>query len=194
MAAKKRLGGLKNIHFAKLVDGEYTTPVKLEGAKKIECELEFEGVEFFSDDIIDFSDYVFAGGEGTVTLKGLAPDDYNLLFGNTVEKGGVSVKSTDISNEGAFLFERGKVGSNAKRLYVIYACKCSPTSISGETREGGINEEVVEITFSVRELDTNDIYYFMDTDAIDADTAKISAWYTKVQMPGTLLPSSLEVQ
>ena len=179
---KKRLGGLTNIHFAKLVNGIFQTPVRLEGGKKIELELNFEGIEFFSDNIMDFSDYVFAGGEGTLTLKGLSTEDYNLLYGNSVNKGGVSVKSTDISNEGAFLFERSKLGSNEKRLYVVYACKCAPTSLSGETKEGSINEELEEIKFSVRELETNEIYYFMDTDAEEADADKIAAWYTEVQM------------
>lgn len=32
--AVKRLGGLKNIHFAKLVGGEFQTPTKISGAKK----------------------------------------------------------------------------------------------------------------------------------------------------------------
>ena len=181
--ATKRLGGLKNIHFAKLVGGEFQAPTKISGAKKIECALDFEGVEFFSDDVIDFSDYIFAGGEGTLTVSGLTPGEHALLFGNTVSKGGVSVKSTDTSSEGAFLFERGKLGSNAKRLYVIYACKCAPVDIGGETKEGKVNEETVEIKFSVRELDTNDIYYFIDTDADDVDSAKVSAWYTTVQKP-----------
>ena len=181
--AKKRLGGLKNIHFAKLVGGEFQAPTKISGAKKIECALDFEGVEFFSDDVIDFSDYIFAGGEGTLTVSGLTPCEHALLFGNTVSKGGVSVKSTDTSSEGAFLFERGKLGSNAKRLYVIYACKCAPVDIGGETKEGKLNEETVEIKFSVRELDTNDIYYFIDTDADDVDQSKVTAWYNTVQKP-----------
>ena len=34
-----------------------------------------------------------------------------------------------------------------------------------------------------KELDTNDIYYFIDTDAEDVDSAKVSAWYTTVQKP-----------
>ena len=185
----KRLGGLKNIYFAPITkfgtdvnDTTFGTP-RLEGAKKIESSLTYEGVEFFSDDIIDFSDYTFAGGEGTLTLKALAQSDYNLLFGNKVNKGGVAVKSTDISVEGAFLFERSKLGSSHKRLYVVYSCKCSPTSISAETKEGSITEEVVEITFSVRELADNLVYYFMDTDAQDVDNDSVTGWYTEVRKP-----------
>lgn len=66
---------------------------------------------------------------------------------------------------------------------LILASKEYLINAGGETKEGKVNEETVEIKFSVRELDTNDIYYFIDTDASDVDSAKVSAWYNAVQTP-----------
>lgn len=101
------MGGFSQIHVAKLVsDGTYQAPVPVAGAKQIEAELSYESVQFYADNAIDYSDFIFNGGEGTLTVSGLTMDEYNTLFGSTVSNGGVLVKSTDIAPEVAILFER----------------------------------------------------------------------------------------
>lgn len=177
---KKRLGGFSNIHVAKLAtDGTFQAPVKLEGAKAIEAELAYESVQFYADNAIDYNDFIFNGGDGTLTVSGLTATEYNTLFGSTVEDGGVLVKSTDIAPEVAVLFERKKLGTQEKVLYAIYACKFSPPAISAQTMEGTIEEETVELTFSVRELAEGEVFYMLDTETHVG--TKADAWYQTVQ-------------
>ena len=141
MAKKKKvLAGLSNIHFAPLVDGTYQTPVPILFAKKIENKLEYENDQEWADDKVVENGYDFVGGEGTLTVLALTSEEQALLFGNTIVKGGIKVNSGDVSPQGAFLFERKKKRSTHKRLYVIYNCVCSPTSISAETIEDGKGE------------------------------------------------------
>ncbi|USK33528.1 hypothetical protein LIT25_23980 [Bacillus sp. F19] len=178
---KKRLGGFSKIHVAKLnVDGTtYAAPIPIVGAKSIEAELSYEQVQFYADNAIDYSDFIFNGGEGTLTVSGLTMTEYNTLFGSTHTAGTVAVKSTDIAPELAILFERKKLGSQDKVLYALYACKFAPPAISASTLEGGVEEETVELTFSIRELPDGSVFYMADTEV--ALPAKTDPWYTAVQ-------------
>lgn len=179
---KKRLGGFKNIHVAPVTGDTFGTPVPIVGAKAIEAELAYEQVQFYADNAIDYSDFIFNGGEGTLTVSGLTTAEYQTLFGSTVADGGVLVKSSDIAPEVAILFERNKLGTNEKVLYALYACKFAPPAISAQTMEGGVEEEVVELTFTVRELGNGDVFYMVDTEAALAENAtKADAWYDAVQ-------------
>jgi len=180
MATKKRLGGFSKIHVAKLkADNTFETPIPVTGAKEVEAELSYEQVQFYADNAMDYSDFVFNGGEGTLTVSGLTMTEYNTLFGSTVEKGGVLVKSTDIAPELALLFERKKLGTQDRVLYALYACKFAPPTISAKTMEGGIEEETVELKFTVRELPAGEVFYMVDSGV--AEPTKVDAWYTAVQ-------------
>lgn len=179
---KKRLGGFSNIHVAKLVsDGTFQAPVPLAGAKQIEAELAYESVQFYADNAIDYSDYIFNGGEGTLTVSGLTMDEYNTLFGSTVADGGALVKSTDIAPELAVLFERRKLGTDKKVLYVLYACKFAPPTIGAQTMEGSVEEETLELKFTVRELSEGEVFFMVDTEV--ATGSVVSNWFSSVQKP-----------
>lgn len=191
---KKRLGGFKNIHVAPLTGKVFGTPVPIAGAKAIEAELAYENVQFYADNAIDFSDYIFTGGEGTLTVSGLTMSEYELLFGSTVAEGGVLVKSTDIAPELAILFERNKLGTSGKVYYALYAVKFAPPSITAQTFEGGIEEETVELQFTVRELEEGEVFYMVDSTEPLADQAKVTAWYEKVQDAKPIVPVALEAK
>lgn len=181
---KKRLGGFKAIHISKLMsDGTYQVPVPVTGAKSIEAELAYESVQFYSDNAIDYNDFVFNGGEGTLTVSGLTMDEYNLLFGSTVSDGGVLVKSNDIAPELAITFERNKLGTQDKVYYVLYAVKFAPPAISAQTFEGSIEEETLELSFTVRELSDGSVFYMLDSGDVNADPTKVSAWHSSIQKP-----------
>lgn len=195
MATKKRLGGFKNIHVAPLNGETFGTPIPVDGAKEIESELSYEQVTFYSDNAIDYQDYIFSGGEGTLTVSGLTVDEYETLFGATVDKGGVLVKSTDVAPELAIMFERDKLGvAGGKMLYVIYATKFAPPTITAQTKEGSVEEETVELQFTVRELEDGEVFYMLDTTAPDVDSAKVTAWYTAVQKQGVVGASVEDVK
>lgn len=187
---KKLLKGLKNIHFAPFVDGEFTTPVKIENAKSIEATLNYESDSDWGDDVQIDSEFNFAGGEGKFSVLGLTKEEFNALFASTIVKGGIAVKTTDVSPEGAFLFERGKRSSTHKRLYAIYVCKCSPAGISAEGIEEGKGETGVdEIEFTIGSLEDGLIYHFIDTDDATVEQSAVSGWYTEVQKPKASLPA-----
>lgn len=176
----KRIQGLKNIHVAKITEGSYGVPVAITGAKEISVELSYEEVTMYADDAIDYMDYIFSGGSGSLSVTGLSADEYELLFGATKEDGGVVVKSTDVSPEMALLFENDKLGVNGKRLYVLYAVKFAPPSISSKTKEGSVSDEAVELSFTVRELSNGKIFKFVDTDNEDAEGLE-DTWFTSVE-------------
>ncbi len=181
---KKILRGLSNIHFAPLVDGEFQTPVPILYAKKCECKLSYEGEPEWADDRLVENGYEFAGGEGTLSVLALTAEEQSVLFGNTLVKGGLKVNSADIAPEGAFLFERKKKNSNEKRLYVIYACVCSPANISAETIEEGKGAgSVDEINFAVGQLSNGDIYHYVDTDDPTIPAEAKTNWFKTVQKP-----------
>lgn len=180
MAIKKRLGGFSQIHIAPVTgDGTYGAPIPLTGAKSIEAELAYESVQFYADNAIDYNDYIFNGGEGTLTVSGLTIQEYNTLFGSNVADGTVLVKSTDIAPELAILFERRKLGSQDTVKYVLYACKFAPPAINAQTIEGNVEEEPVELAFTVRELSDGSVFYMADTET--APALKTDAWYETVQ-------------
>ncbi|XBN94894.1 hypothetical protein BACILLUS_000803 [Priestia megaterium] len=141
----------------------------------------YESVQFYSDNAIDYSDFIFNGGEGTLTVSGLTMSEYETLFGSTVANGGVLVKSTDIAPEVAILFERNKLGTSDKVLYVIYASKFAPPTIAAQTMEGSVEEETLELKFTVREVEDGKVFYMVDSG--EATGTVVTDWYTSVQKP-----------
>lgn len=183
----KGLRGISNIHFAPFqLDSTFAAPVPITLAKKIENKLKYEGSQEWADNKIVDSSFLYAGGEGKLTTIGLSSDEQILIFGNNAAKGGVYVTDTDEAPEGAYLFEMQKK-NGAKRLYVVYNCKNSPTDITSETIEDGKAEwQTNEIEYQIGSLTkagVNYIYFFVDTDAADADEEQIGKWYTEVQFP-----------
>lgn len=80
-----------------VVNGDtFGTPLAIQGAKAIEAELAYASVQFFSDNAIDYNDYIFNCGEGTLTVSGLTMAEYKTLFGSNFGTGDVLVKSTTL--------------------------------------------------------------------------------------------------
>lgn len=179
---KQRLKGLSNIHVAVIDDsGTHLTPVKVEGAKSISAELTFEGEEFESDNVIDYSDFIFTGGEGTMTLKSMSLSEFELLFNNAYIKGGVEINTKDIAPNCAILFERLKLDRKNKRLYVIYNNKFAPAGIKGQSAAKPGTEETDELKFSIGEFTDGKVVYFIDTDDPNVTQTQITNWYKTVQ-------------
>lgn len=178
--------GFKNIHFSPYVNGTFDTPTRIFYAKKIENKFKYESSTEWADDMIIDDEFIYNGGDGNLETTGLSSQEQILLFGNKQAKGGVYVTDTDEAPTGAFLFERRKKAGH-RRLYVVYACKCSPTDVSAETIEDGKgNYETKSIEYSIGSLEkdgVNYIYFFIDTDAEGVDSTQIENWYTQVQFP-----------
>lgn len=179
---KQRLKGLSNIHVAIIEEGgTHGTPVKVEGAKSISAELTFEQEEFESDNVIDYSDFIFTGGEGTMVLKSMSLKEFNLLFNNAYVKGGVEINTKDVAPNCAILFERLKLDRKNRRLYVIYNVKFAPAGIKGQSAAKPGTEETDELKFSIGEFTDGAVVYFIDTDDPSVTEEQITDWYKNVQ-------------
>lgn len=178
---KKRLAGLKGIHVAPYEGGTFKTPVPITGAKSVSAELEYSEVKFYADDVNDFSDYQFSGGSGELVLSGLQLEEYKTLFGCDFQDGITTVNSGDTTPQLALLFERKKLGTQDKVLYVIYNVKFAPPAIEANTLEGDISEETMTLSFTVSEMPNGDVYRMADTSVA---TTAAQNWYQKVYIGG----------
>ena len=105
MAEKQVIRGFSNIHFAPLTgEGKYGTPVKIAGAKSGEFKLNFDTISSYADDTIFNNGFLYTGGEGTISVLELTPDEQSLILGNEKVKGGVVVNSSDVVTSRSFLF------------------------------------------------------------------------------------------
>ncbi|CEN75434.1 phage major tail protein [[Clostridium] sordellii] len=156
----KIMYGFSDIHVAKLTDGSYATPVAIEGAKSVEAELKFEHTPFYADNREVARVGGFAGGEGKLNILSLTSDEYNLLFGHTkIGKDGYIVKSNDVAPTVALMFSREKL-DGTKTGYCLYNVKFKPSSIAATTmEEGKVEEEPIELEFTIGETDDRKIYY-----------------------------------
>lgn len=194
--AKTFISGFSNIHIARMKTKDtasqkptYDVPVALLGAKNISVELTYEGVTFYCDNTVGLQDNYFNGGTINLTVAGLTKEEYKLLFGNEVGKGGVTgVKADDIAPEVAITFSKKILGTNDYRHYVIYGVKLSPNGINAETLADSITEENVELTGVVRALATGEIYSFVDTNNEDYD-ASYDNWHTEIKFIEPSLPA-----
>ncbi len=181
-AQKQRLKGLSNIHIAVIdEEGTHSTPVKVEGAKSISAELTFEQEEYESDNVIDYNDFIFTGGEGTLVLKSMSLKEFKLLFNNAYIKGGVEINTKDVAPNCAVLFERLKLDRKNKRLYVIYNVKFAPAGIKGQSAAKPGTEETDELKFSIGEFTNGSVVYFIDTDEPGVVQEQITNWFKEVQ-------------
>ncbi len=174
---KKRLAGLKGIHVAPFNGSSFETPIPITGAKSVSAELEYSEVKFYADDVNDFADYQFSGGSGELVLSGLKLEEYQTLFGSAYEKGIATVNSTDVTPQLALLFERKKLGTQERMLYVLYNVKFAPPTIEANTLEGDISEETITLSFTVSEMANGDVYRIADT---EKNKEVADGWYNKV--------------
>lgn len=174
---KKRLAGLKGIHVAPFNGSSFETPIPITGAKSVSAELEYSEVKFYADDVNDFADYQFSGGSGELVLSGLKLEEYKTLFGSAYADGITTVNSSDVTPQLALLFERKKLGTQDKMLYVLYNVKFAPPTIEANTLEGDISEETITLSFTVSEMANGDVYRIADT---EKNKEVADGWYNKV--------------
>lgn len=186
--AKINLSGFSNIHVCKMTKPEtatekpvYSPMIELQGAKNIEVSLSFEQVKFFADDTVSYLDNYFNGAEMTLSLSGLTLDEHELLFGNKQGKFGMTeVNAGDVAPELAFTFEKRILGTNFKRKFVIYAAKLSPSGISAETLADSVSESPIELTGTIRQLASGEIYAMVDENSKDYDNS-LDNWHEEVK-------------
>lgn len=174
---KKRLAGLKGIHVAPFNGSSFETPIPITGAKSVSAELEYSEVKFYADDVNDFADYQFSGGSGELVLSGLKLEEYKTLFGSAYADGITTVNSSDVTPQLALLFERKKLGTQDKMLYVLYNVKFAPPTIEANALEGDISEETITLSFTVSEMANGDVYRIADT---EKNKEVADSWYNKV--------------
>ena len=171
----KLMYGFSDIHVAKLTGTKYATPVAIEGGKSVEASLSFEHTSFYADNREIATIGGFAGGEGTLGVLSLTASEYELLFGHKAYgEDGYLVKSTDQAPTVALGFSREKL-DGTKMGYWLYNVKFKPTSISATTMtEGKVEEDVLELEFSISETADRKIYYVQQADESFFDAVPVN--------------------
>lgn len=162
MIEQKVMYGLDNIYVAKLNGDRYYTPIRIKGAKSIEAQLDFKTeIKKAGKRNIRFTN--FEGGSGILSVMGLTTDEYNLLFGHSVEKNKVTVTTTDTSPYLALMFNKERY-DGSKLVYCLYKVIFKPVNIGARTIENGIaTEENIDIEFDIEHNDGK-IYYMDNCD------------------------------
>ena len=198
---KRRINGLSNIHVARMEEATnisknnptYSTPVPVKGAISAKCDLSYSEVKFFADNTTDYFDQIFEGGSIELEVSGLTIAEYELLFGMTSQKGGVTASSNAVAPALAVMFESKKLGSIDTRKYVIYNCKFAAPSIEAVTNKGTVEETSMVISGVIGELANGKQYAFADSDILESQLA-CDNWYNEVQFLDTPAPEVLPLK
>lgn len=171
MIEQKIMYGFDNVYVAKLNGDNYYPPIKITGGKSIEAQLDFKTeIKKKAKGNIRFNS--FEGGSGSLSVMGLTPNEYNLLFGHSLENNKVMVTTSDTSPYLALMFSKEKY-DGTKLGYCLYKVIFKPININANTIENGIAiEENIEIEFDIEE-NNGKIYYMDNCDESFFDSVKI---------------------
>lgn len=183
----KQVEGCRNIHVAKRnIDGTYVAPVRVRGLAEIKTTDTFKEGTSYGDMKKMLYKKKKSGIEVAITANELPPDVEALIMGKSYSNGELVSSTEDQQSEVALLWE--EVWSDGSSSYnVIYR-----TSLSRESREGKGNSDnidftTISITGSALPLENGDFDMVLFEGATGVDTAKITNFFTAVQMPGVVV-------
>ena len=141
-SSRKRPVGVKNIHIALLTkdDGTaltYAEPVFVKGIECFQYTPQYATGDAYSDDVQDTTISMPVSYDLTLTFAEYLPKIQNMLQGNAIENGGVTVNTEDSQNSVALLFEHS-YSDGSKGFGVFYNCKLSSEGGTHNTKTGSI--------------------------------------------------------
>lgn len=129
------------------------------------------------------------GADLGFVFSDLAVEMEALLMGKTYSKGGSVTNTNDQAKSVAVLFqETYDDGSYINKVF--YNTKLSRDEVSGKTEGESTEFTAANLVGKAIPLPNGDIEYKLDSSVADVDKAKLAAWFTAVQIPGEIEPSS----
>ncbi len=183
----RQVEGCRNIHVAKRnTDGTYVAPVHLRGLAEIKTtDVFMEGVSI-GDMRKMISKKKKSGIDIAITANELPGEVEALLMGKSYTNGELVSNVDDDQNEVALLWE--EVWSDGSSTYnVIYRTKLSRDSREGKGNSDKLDFQTIALTGSALALSNGDFDMNLDPSATGVDAAKVSNFFTTVQMPGVVV-------
>ena len=180
--ANKVKFGLKNAHYAKIIDTDgvitYATPVPIPGSVALTLSAKGDKSEFYADDYSYFNETVNQGYEGDFEIA-LIPDTFKKdILGYVEDKNGVFFEAIDAKQSAFALLYEFDGDSNATRR-VLYNCSCGRPSAEDKTKEGTITPSTDKLTLTAsKALDSS--YVKAEVKNITAQKVQYDAFFAAV--------------
>ncbi|MEL7609493.1 MAG: major tail protein [Bacillota bacterium] len=177
--ANKIKYGLKNVHYAKLTEGEadtYAVPVAIPGAVNLSLSPVGDSTSFVADDTEYYTAQGNNGYDGTLEMADI-PEAFRTGIMGEVEdaKKVLFEKSSANSAPFALLFEF--TGDAHQVKHVLYKCTATRANVEGAAT---VNKEIKTTTLNLQVRPNRGGYVKANTKS-DTDSATAAAWYTAVQ-------------
>lgn len=184
--ANKIMYGLKNVHYAKLIETVDTTTSEVTysygtvkawpGAVSLSLEPQGDTLKEYADDIEWYTLATNNGYEGDFEYEVMPEDFRENILGETLDNKGVFVEKNDTSTTYfALLFEVD--GDSQKRRNLFY--KCSATRENNANNTKGESIEPTHGTITITAVARADGKIKAST-SDNVDTATYNAWYSTV--------------
>lgn len=189
--ANKVKYGIKNVYFAletpAATEGgkpTYATPVHWVGARSISLDAEGEETNFAADNNTNYWQGSSNNGySGSLTMANINTDFLKDILKETVDDKNVYTEYADkMAAKFALLFQFE--GDESATRYVLYHCSATRPSIAGNTVDGSVEPEEVEIniTAMAREFD-NKVKAFIVKPAAGTEDTVYDGWFGTVYDP-----------
>lgn len=134
MAENKVLFNLKNIHYAVLTNGTYSTPVHVPGAVSLSLDAQAELTKFYADGLVYYTSASNNGYEGDLEMARFPDEMLQDIWGFTLTTDKVLVEnSTANAASFALLFQID--GDQDGEYYALLNCTATKPGIGGSTSE-----------------------------------------------------------
>ena len=196
MANNKISYGITNVYYAKVTEtissGQYVetyaTPVRLYGARAINLPATEENVQFAADnDANYFSQRIFSGYEGTLTMAEIDDAFRKVAFGEEADDYGLVGESLDDKpNYIALLFQFE--GDDHETRHVLYKVSVGRPTIASNTRANTIEPNEIELPITAAGRISDGLVKWKCPNTT-ANAAQYAGWYSSVYVP-TFTPAT----
>lgn len=181
MPENKVTFGLRNTHYANVVEGEdgsitYVAPKKMPGSVSLTINPVGERSEFFADNIAYHIEETNNGYDGELAIAQVPNSFKTDVLGEELDTGVMYESSNQKGKKFALLFEFE--GDQKAKRHVLYFCSASRPTIGSTTKTTTTEVQPTTLTFSSRPRPTDNLIKANTT--ADLDAAIYDAWYTSV--------------
>ncbi|MGL5152980.1 MAG: major tail protein [Clostridium sp.] len=189
----RKLTGCRSAMVAPLTVGEngaitFQAPQPILGLEEFNYSYTYAEASNFADNQQNIYKKKVTGVDIGLVFSELALKMEALLMGKTYSKGTIATSTTDQTKPVALLFqETYDDGSFINKVF--YNTKLSKDESSGKTEGESLEFTPANLVGKAIPLPSGLIDYSIDSADETVDSAKLEAWFTTVQMPGTPAPT-----